>query len=150
MPFSRTEPNVPAYEEDPNSPLEVSQQTSATFTLANPSNRVLVLNDPTFRGFNRLRVNGDTGLNYNSVVEDGTELVGRSEMFISRSEQRANITLIGTDSAVRMGMVTADDRSGGATGGANTTISGPITQFTLRVSSVTPVDARIRVFALDV
>jgi len=150
VPFSRTEPNVPAYEEDPNSPLEVSQQTSATFTLANPSNRVLVLNDPTVRGFNRLQVNGDTGSNYNRVLEDGTEIIGDPEMSVGRSEQRANIVLIGTDSAVRMATDTADARAGGTTGGENTTISGPITQFTLRVSSVTPVDARIRVFALDV
>jgi len=150
MPFSRTEPNVPAYTEDPNSPFEATQQPSVTVTLANPSNHVLVLSDPQKVGHNQLQVNGDTGTNYDILRGDDSITTNLDSLNIIRGEHRASLVLRGLPGAVHMSQTAADIETGEAVAGRNPNISGPVNQFTLFRDSSVPADLRLRVFALDI
>jgi len=149
MPFSRTEPNVPAYAEDPNSPFETTQQTSITVSLASPSDRVLILEDPQKQGYNSLQVNGSTGQEYFLRLNDGTSVTNKTEFNLGSSGERSKIELLGRSG--RIGMSVGDATSAGQrVGGQNLAVGGPINQFRFFDRFGNSRDARFRVFTLDV
>jgi len=150
MPFSRTEPNVPAYEEDPNSPFEATNQSSVTFTLADSPERALVINDPARGGFTRLQVNGLTS-EYDSIDVSGTETRGQSAFPVIRGDERSRLYINGGSNVITVHQVGGrgepDDMvNGRLTPGSSTTID-TITLFT---PFTTTKDTRLRVYALDV
>jgi len=150
VPFSRTEPNVPAYEEDPNSPFTATNTTSKTFTLANPGNDLLILSDPDVRGFDQLQVNGVTSKRY-EVVDNGNTVISDLDLFrIARGNLRSRLHIRAVGFGVSIATKQAEDSRDATVGGTTFDASGPITQFTMSDELGDKVDARLRVYALDV
>jgi len=150
VPFSRTEPNVPAYEEDPNSPFTATNTTSKTFALANPANDLLILSDPRTLGQNRLRVNGDTGSNYRVVESDDSFTNGLDAFQVPDGSERASLVLRGRSGAIGMSVTSASGTASRPDGGSNFATNGPIDQFTLFNTFGQTRDVRLRVFTLDI
>jgi len=150
VPFSRTEPNVPAYDEESNSPFDVTQESSITVTLDSPSDRVLIRSDPSKRGFSKLLVNGVRTSTYATLELDGTLSQNNPEMDVGIPIERGPIRLVRGDSAVRMSVEAFGTSSTSAVAGGAFDASGAITQFTLRSFDGGNRDARFRVYSLDI
>jgi len=149
VPFSRTEPNVPAYEEDPNSPFEVAQQSSVTVEPDTPADEVLILPDSTTTNFDSLRVNSQTS-GYDTVERDGTVQVDESDFTIGSGSRQFRVRLRATSNAVIMQVAVSSALSSDPVAGKNLNTSGPITQFTLSDEFGSDVDARFRVYTLNI
>jgi len=150
VPFSQTEPNVPDYEEDPNSPFTATNTRSATFTLANPSDRVLVLSDSTTIGRDRLQVNNFTGSGYDTVANDGTVVNDATSFRVDFATSRHRLTLTAGDSEVLMSVQPAVNITNGPVSGVCDDVSRPITDLTFLSPGVAKSDIRFRAFTLDV
>jgi len=150
VPFSRTEPNVPAYEEDPNSPFTATQQTSLTVQLATPSKNLLVLSDPSVVGYNDLQVNGVTGSVYAFTRRDATLTSGSSSIAIPIGFTRTSLRLHASDIGLRVTMGGGSASRDEIVAGATNDVTGPITEMLLFDSNGVSRDARVRVYRLDV
>jgi len=150
VPFSRTEPNVPAYEEDPNSPFTATNTASATFTLANPSDRVLVLTDSTTTGLDRLQVNNFTGAGYNTVTNDGGLVNDATSFRVGFGARRHRITLTAREFELLMSVQPGTTATNAPVFGRCGDVSRPITDLTFLGSSAFQNDIRFRAYALDV
>jgi len=101
VPFSRTEPNVPEWEEDPNSPVSDASGSvsSIQVTLADTYDVVRVVAKGDYSGdFANLQiqVNGDTGTNYNARDTDGGETRGVSFWPIATLTDTGPNTVVGS------------------------------------------------------
>jgi len=150
MPFSRTEPNVPAYEEDPNSPFEVTQQPSLTVQLSESSNHVLVIADTTVSGFKNLRVNGVTGTDYDFLRRDGTEVTGDSEWEVPFGQDRPRLLINGQDGNATFHATVTGTNNNSPVSGRNFSADGPIDKFTLFSAGGFNRTARVQVFSLNI
>jgi len=154
VPFSRTEPNVPGYEEVPNSPFTGSGSSSHTFTASKEFEQLLFILDGTVvnaNNGNRLRLNNDTGGPYNTLFLNDTRQtagsaiklgdgLGTFDSFVIR-EERINIAA---------GFRPSRDRTGQAVGGTAFGVSPPITSVTVFNSDGSPFEVRARVYGLEV
>jgi len=141
---------VPDYTEDPNSPFEVTQQTSLNAQLANPRRRVLILADPSGDGFNAMRVNGDAGANYDILRLSDSTTQGRTEWKLKTGLVRDKIQLVGNSFQIGMSTLPTNTGTEPAVAGRNNSVSGAITQFTLFDRGDFKRNARVRAYALDV
>jgi len=142
--------NVPAYEEDPNSPFSASSTTGATFTLANPADRVVVLTDTTTLGQNRLQLNGFTGPDYDNVANDGTLVSNDTSFLVGFPGQRHRLTLTANDFRSDMSVQPAVKEADGPVSGVCRGATRPITDLRFFNTSGSARPIRFRVFALDV
>lgn len=137
---SSAEPNVPGYEEDPNSPFTASGATSITCNLAGSYEEVIVFvvaTDVAGTGSTiDLRMNGDANANYRVIDEGGTTTTGATEVsgigqtFANvTSKQHFEVSQTGGGLAVKPGPV----RGGSfvTAQASNISISAPLSQFTL-------------------
>jgi hypothetical protein len=134
------------YEEDDNSPIDVTNVSSTTFTLANSADDIIIIPEAGVGVHEDLQVNGDTGSNYDNTDSSDSETTGESQFVIKRLRNRAFVQISDT----RLGSVgfrAPPVASGPATNirGENSNISAPITQFTISDSSFTS-DIRARVY----
>jgi len=150
MPFSRTEPNVPAYKEDPNSPFSADDTTGQTFTLANPADRVVVLTDPAVQGLDRLQVNGFTGPDYDNVANDGTEVSNATSFRVGFGRERHRLTLTATSALTAMTVQPAVNEVDGPVSGLSRGPTAPITDLRFFNTRGNLGDIRFRAFTLDV
>jgi len=149
VPFSRTEPNVPAYEEEQASPFEVTQQSSVTVSPDTPADEVLILPDSTTTNFDRLRVNFQTS-GYDTVERDGTVRVSQTSFDIGSGPRQFRIRLRATSNAVLMQVDVSSSLSSDPVAGKNLNTVNSIPQFTLINTAGSDVDARFRVYTLDI
>jgi len=150
VPFSRTEPNVPAYEEDPNSPFTASQQSSLTCSLGNSSDDILVLSDPSPIGYDRLQINGVTTPEYEFLLRDGTKAVDVSSLEIPFGFERTRLRIKARGTGVGMSTESATATTDQTVGGNGGDATAPITQLRLFDTGGSSRNAKVRVFALDV
>jgi len=150
VPFSRTEPNVPAYEEDPNSPFEVTNQSSVTFTLGEPAQRVLVLTDSTNTGFSELQVNGVTSTDYDHVDNSDTITTGDDRFPVPFASSRTRIELQHRGTSVRMSVSFARPFGPKTVAGIVDDSSGTVDTLRLSGPFESQGSTRLRMYSLDV
>jgi len=150
VPFSRTEPNVPAYEEDPNSPFEATNQSSPTFTLGQPAQRVVVLADGANAGFSKLQINGVTSTDYDYVSNSGTITKGDNSFPIPFASNRTRIEMKHQGLSVQVSLAFARPFSGDMVSGGVNDSSGTVDTLRLSDPPGTQGSTRLRVYNLDV
>jgi len=121
------------FEEDSNSPINVSSTPSTNYTVGNDYDYVVVLPEAGFTGFDELQVNGGTNGNYDVVDNSDTKTTGATEFLIPYATWSAEwLHIIDSDSYVHIRAGYARDKTGQTVGGRNTNIGGSgINQFTL-------------------
>jgi len=142
--------NIPDYTEDPNSPVDVTAQDSVTFTPQQPADEILIKSSPTVEGFTALRVNGDTGSNYDTVDSNDTNTNGRDQFEFNKGRDRATLRIRGVSNQIGISQTLVTEARNYLENGSNANVSGPITQFTIRNRFGNPVDARFRVYTIDI
>lgn len=144
----KPQPPVPAWQEDGNSPLEVNAATSATYTLAESWDHILILARPK-RGFTSLQINGDTGTNYDYTTESGTDTNGASKFPLQEPTARYYIFLSSNSaqSIFRCGTATQGDR---IVMGRNGSETGGITKIKLLDPGPSDVTNTYRIYGLNV
>jgi len=129
VPFSRTEPNVPGFTEDANSPIKGTQQTSVSFSFAGNFDQVIIFPTAQTRGFNSIRVNGNTGNNYNVLRRGGGLDIGIDSVpIVSRTKQltvlrlQSNPVDVGVNIDISMGSANQDDAASAELKGSTSAI----------------------------
>jgi len=119
------------YEEDDNSPIDVSGVSSTQFSLANPSQEVVVLPQRDNDGFNQLRVEGDTDTNYDYVTNADSATIGDTKWPIPRTHRISRLHLIGSrNNEIRLSIVFGSRNTGETIGAVNFGVNPPVSQFT--------------------
>jgi len=150
VPFSRSEANVPDYEEDPNSPFTATNTSSKTFTLARSAKKLLVLSDGTNTGFDQLQLNGITTASYNHLDNADSRTLGSSAFPVPGALNRGPLYLQETGGAVVMAVVPEGVTKGATVAGAVSISSSTISEITMQDSGGGNQDTRLRVFSIDV
>lgn len=136
------------YEEDDNSPKNVSVTSSTTYTVSGSYKEILIVPQKDVIGFDQLQVNGDTGSNYAYVDNADTQTTGATEwavpfatrvLFYQLMDQRSNSIGLGCPLA-------RGSQTGQTVGGDNLNVSGDITQFTFSDSGSNSRDFKARVY----
>jgi len=153
VPFSRTEPNVPDYVEDPNSPFQATSFLSRQFTLANSTNYLLMIVDQEFTTAtfpNQIRINGVSSTDYNRVDVGGAETVGETGFGLTFGVRQYPSILFTARSGSSIGMSArpGEGESGLTVAGRLAGESPPITDLTVRSTTQNTGDFRARVFSL--
>jgi len=139
------------YEEDDNSPIDVSDISSVTFTPAGSWDELIILDDHEGTGFNECQVNGDTSANYDYLTNADAQTTGASEWSIPRASERSRLHLIGDrNAAIRFTTPLSSRNTGLPITGRNTNVGGDITQFTLKDGAGSNRSLRARVFGRDI
>jgi len=134
------------YEEDDNSPINVSGTSSTTYTLADSSVKVLIIpQDQSF--MDGIQINGDTSTNYSNTDTSDTKSTGDSKFRLGALHHWEHIVLSGEKGGrISYGGEYIDEFTGVNVRGHNDDISPPITQFTIRRGDGTNVDVKARVY----
>jgi len=139
VPFSRTEPNVPDFEEDGNSPAGATGVSSFTFNFSTPVDHAVVYVDSRPQGSTpeplQLQLVGDTLTVYDFVDNTGSTTRDASQFDVSPSdggESTARIELVGQPNSGSIAIFCqATDRFG---------VSGTLTEGVLRRGFSLPID----------
>jgi len=139
------------YEEDDNSPIDVSGTSSTTFTPATVYDEVVLLSDPAVTGFDQLQANGDTGANYDTITNDGNEITGQTQFPITTGNNRWYLTIRDIGNRVRIGVGLAGGTTGFTVQGQNNNLGGNgINQLMLSDSGGSNRTAKTRVFGREI
>lgn len=136
------------YEEDGNSPINVSGVSSTTYTLATASPQIVILPDQTTTGFDQLRVGGDTAGNYSYVDNSDTQSTGQNEWSVPRGETTPWYILSDQGGSTILSAAHGNG-TGRTVGGRNSNISGDIGQFTFLDGGGTNRSFKARVYRRD-
>lgn len=112
------------YDEDDNSPLDVSGTSSTTYTVGQDFDEVIVIPDMANPGFDELQVNGDTGSNYDYVDNSDTQTTGQTEFSIPFFGRMWYLTVRDVSDRVRIGVALAHSNTGITVGGQNSNLGG--------------------------
>jgi len=137
------------YEEDDNSPIDVTDTTSSTYTLSESSNKVIIIPDGSsdFAGFDQLQVNGSTGGNYDYLDNGDAKSSGQTAFQHEFWYQLQKITIAGqVGNHVHVSFQNGTSNQGATVFGLNDSITPPINSFTVSDSGGTPRDAKARVY----
>ena len=138
------------YEEDDNSPLDVSNESTHTYNVAGDYHEIIILNDPTiFTGFDRLQVNGYTDDDYAWIRNNDSRTSGESEWEIPIPNGRGYLKIRDIANRLKFSAPPADDRTGLPISGrlsAGAVAGDGINQFTLFDSEDQDRDERARVY----
>lgn len=136
------------YEEDDNSPINVSSTPSTTFNLANPSAGVVIIPDRTGdAAFDQIQINGDTGNNYDIVNNADNETSGLSQWDVQywfRTEYYEIHIRDGVSSQLSVNIATSD--TGQTVGGKNTNVTSAISSITFKDSGGSNRSGKARVY----
>ena len=139
------------YEEDDNSPIDVTNEASHTYSVAGDFHEIILIADPTLIGFNELQVNGITS-DYTGLSNGGAEATSLSEWAIPFDFQRSYLTMRDANNRIRFGCDLTDavgsDTFIAGDAGANT--GNTINQFTLSDSDSTARDSKVRVYGRSI
>jgi len=132
------------YEEDDNSPFDVSSSQEATYNVAGDYEQIILIPDPGIVGHNQLRINGDDNENYDYLFNDDTQTSNQTEWEIPRPSgfEYLNISVKRGDN-VRFATALQDRESGSTIAGRNDA-QDEINSVTLLDDSSR--DAKFRVF----
>jgi len=155
VPFSRTEPNVPGWEEDANSPFVATAASgSKQFTIKGSFDQVLLLiNGPdTSADADKLQVNGTTTATYDATDVDGDGTFDATGFPLGLGVARyAEIRLAGrADGSLGFSATPQSFGANLTVSGNNPNISVPVNTITLDAGSGTTFDFRARVYGLEV
>jgi len=152
VPFSRTEPNVPGWEEDPNSPVTGSNTGSVTVSLASPLvyARVIVKarydSSGSFFSLN-MRVNGDTGANYDYEEIGGSTTTARDEWVLTQADDKTGTWAGSVDlNANSTGIACIGPLSKSARGSSQELLAGTNGNVSAPLNSVTAFDGGLDSF----
>ena len=121
------------FEEDDNSPIDVTAEASVTYQMADPSQTVIVVTDGEGGGvgYDRLRLNGDTENNYGFIDNADNSTTGETAWQIERHYQSAYYWISGLDgSRINFSSPIMERDSGRVVAGSNRNIDPPINQLT--------------------
>jgi len=142
-------PNLPEWEEDGNSPLQVTGESSATYSLADTYDYILLIASPANNGFDQIQVAGDTGTNYDFVDNSDTVTTGATEWPIPQAFVRESVIIRDTFANATISVTPANSNTGQTVYGENNTISS-VDQFTLKDSGGSTRDTTVKVYGLKV
>lgn len=138
------------YEEDGNSPINASSTDSVTYSVSGTYDQLIILAG-SGEGFNQLRVNGDSGQNYDYLDNADNQTQSASEWGIPRVFERDYLSIHDIrGSQIEISTPLASRKPGQTVAGDNTNVSGPITQFTLSDSGGANRDLTARVFGREI
>lgn len=155
--------NVPDWEEDGNSPVTVTNASSASITLAGTYDEVVirVKMEPPAGTFASVicQINGDTGTNYRQFNVDGTTNTGASKWKITQADDAAPIVAgawitgrWGNEAVIRnpRGVLGNGSASMGH-GGDNSAVTSPLDSITVSDDGGNTMDAiTLEVFGRDI
>jgi len=136
------------YEEDDNSPINVTNTSSVTFSLADSADGVLIIpQDDLSASFNQLQVNGDTGANYDYVDTSDAETQGKNQWDIPNLQRVSKLKLMGVrGNKINFGLSLTGSFTAETDRGENRNVTAPITQITLKDDGGVTRDAKARVY----
>lgn len=146
--------NVPTWTEDGNSPLSISGATSGSITLASSYKAVKVIVVDTGQNNEAMgmRVNGDTGANYDYVALDGTLTTGASQFdgVVTTQETDGQVMQLAGDWGANFNAFFGQPSTNNsrALSGENANITSPLDSIELR-GAASNVDVTARVYGLS-
>lgn len=136
------------YEEDANSPIDVSSTASTQYTVSGSYREVIIIPDRSELGFDQVQANGDTGSNYNYLDESDTQTTGQTEWDVPRAIewQYLNIWDERSGNSFRMAVPQGASATGRTIRGDNTNLGGTINTITFSDSGGTTRNFKARVY----
>jgi hypothetical protein len=140
------------YEEDINSPINISSESSFTYNVGNTYDEIIIIPDPIETSlFDQLQVNGDTESNYRIVDNSDTRTTGLSQFTIPTPQSVTHYNIAGRQgSRIALATTLAADAPGQTIAGRNLNISPPIDQFTFSDSGSGNAAMRARVYGRSI
>jgi len=137
------------YEEDDNSPWEFTA-FSDTFNLSGTYDAVIIIPYEDDSSDNRIRINGDTGNNYDYVDTSDTKTTGDDQLFMPKLAQVEYYYIHDlTGNSVNVGCQLIGSITSSPLRGSNANISGPISSVEFRSSSSRTVKSRVYGRSID-
>jgi hypothetical protein len=140
------------YDEDDNSPIDVSSTSSTTYSVAGTYDEIVLLSRRSAGlAFDEVQVNGDTGSNYENVRNDDSSTTADRWTPIPRLAYSGPTFITGGDGTrITISPTSSGTSTGQTVGGQNTSITPPINQITLSDSFDGSRDAFIRVYGRSI